>query len=58
MKTRTIKVTVTYDMTDPRIKHLQITPKETVEERVREDMIDFFSLSEGYRGVEVEVIDE
>jgi hypothetical protein len=58
MKTRTIKVTVIYDMTDPSMKHLKITPKEKVQEMVHKDMVKHFGWDEGYRGVEVEVIDE
>ena len=59
MKTRTIKVTVTYDMTDPELIGAQITPKEKVEEMVRNEIYGLdWHWDEGYRGIEVEVIDE
>ena len=58
MNTRTIKVTVTYDMTDPELIGAEITPREKVEEMVRNEMFDVFGWDEGYSGMSVEVIDE
>jgi hypothetical protein len=54
---RIIKVTATYDLSDPRFKQFQITPKERVKEMIEKDVIHVFS-GEAFRGVEVEVIDE
>lgn len=58
MKKRIIKVTATYDLDDPELVGMQITPREYVEEKVLNEMIDVFGWDEGYLGVEVEVIDE
>lgn len=58
MKKRIIKVTVVYDLDDPELEGLQINPKENVKEMVEREMIEVFGWDEGYRGVEVEVIDE
>ena len=58
MGKRIIKVTVIYDLDDPELKGLQINPKENVKEMVEREMIEVFGWDEGYRGVEVEVIDE
>ena len=55
---RTIKVTVVYDLDDPELEGLQITPREYVKEMVKREMVEVFGWDEGYRGVEVEVIDE
>lgn len=55
---RIIKVTATYDLSNPDFKRLQITPKETVKKMVEVDMIEQFGQDEGYLGIEVEVIDE
>ena len=57
MRERIIKVTVSYDLDCPELKGLQITSKETVKEMVERDMVEHFGWSDGYRGVEVEVID-
>ena len=54
---RIIKITATYDLSDPKFKQFQITPKETVKEMITKQTMHVFS-GEGYRGVEVEVIDE
>lgn len=54
---RIIKVTATYDLNDPELKGLQITPKEKVKEMVTKQMIEAFGWDEGYCGVKVEVID-
>lgn len=54
---RIIKVTATYDLDDPWLKGLQITPKEKVKEMVTKQMIEAFGWDEGHRGVKVEVID-
>lgn len=56
MKTRTITVKVTYDMTD--IPESYITKREKVLEMVERDMIDHFGWDEGYEGLEVEVVDD
>ena len=58
MRERIIKVTVTYDLDCPELKGLKITSKETVKEMVERDMVEHFGWSEGYSGVEVEVIDK
>ena len=58
MRKRIIKVTATYDLDDPELEGIQITSREHFEEKVLNKMIDVFSWSEGYIGVEVEVIDE
>lgn len=58
MRKRIIKVTATYDLDNPELKGLKITPKKTVKKMVTKKMIDVFGWDEGYRGVEVEVIDE
>lgn len=55
---RTIKVTVVYDLDDPELEGLQINPKENVKAMVEREMIEVFGWDEGYRSVEVEVIDE
>lgn len=55
---RIIKITVTYDLSNPDFEKLQITPRETVKKMVEEDMIEQFGQDEGYLGIEVEVIDE
>ena len=57
MSERIIKVTVTYDLDDPEFEGMQITPKETVKEMVEREMVEVFGWDEGYRGVDVEVID-
>ena len=49
--------TVTYDLNDPKLRGMQITPKETVKEMVKREMVEVFGWDEGYRGVDVEVID-
>ena len=54
---RTIKVTVVYDLDDPELEGLQINPKENVKAMVEREMIEVFGWDEGYRSVEVEVID-
>lgn len=54
---RIIKVKVVYDLDDPELEGLQINPKENVKEMVKREMIEVFGWDEGYRGVEVEVID-
>lgn len=56
MKTRTITVKVTYDMTE--IPESCITERERVIEMVERDMIDHFGWDEGYEGLGVDVIDE
>lgn len=55
---RTIKVTVVYDLDDPELEGLQINPKENVKAMVEREMIEVFGWDEGYRSIEVEVIDE
>jgi hypothetical protein len=55
---RTIKVTVVYDLDDPELDGLQINPKENVKAMVEREMIEVFGWDEGYRSIEVEVIDE
>ena len=57
MRERIIKVTVTYDLDCPELIGLKITSKEIVKEMVERDMVEHFGWSEGYRGVEVEVVD-
>lgn len=57
MSERIIKVTVTYDLDDPELIGMQITPKETVKEMVEREMFEVFGWDEGYRGIDVEVID-
>ena len=54
---RIIKVTVTYDLDDSWLKESQITPKERVKSMVTEEMVEVFGEDEGYRGVDVEIID-
>lgn len=57
---RVIKITINYDLDDPELKKFKeiiITPKETVKSMIEMEMIERFSQEEGYRGVEVEVID-
>lgn len=54
---RIIKVTATYNLDDPDLEGMEITPKEKVKEMVIKQMIDTFGWDEGYCGVEVEVID-
>ena len=58
MRKRIIKVTVTYDLDDPELEGMQITPREYVEEKVLKEMVDVFCWDEGYLYAEVEVIDE
>ena len=57
MSERIIKVTVTYDLNDPDFRGMQITPKETVKEMVEREMVEAFGCDEGFRDVDVEVID-
>lgn len=57
MSERIIKVTVTYDLDDPELRGMQITPKETVKEMVEREMVEVFGWDEGYRGVDVEVVE-
>lgn len=55
---RIIKVTATYNLDTLSSKSgVKITPKETVKEMITKQMINIFGWDEGYRGVEVEVID-
>ena len=58
MKSRTIKITVNYDLTNPKFKHTEITPKEKVQDMIRKDMIKHFGWDEGFNGIDIEVIDE
>lgn len=54
---RIINVTATYNLDDPDLVGADIPPKEKVEERVTEQMIDIFGWDEGYEDLEIEVVD-
>ena len=59
MKKRIIKVTTVYDMDDPELVGLQITPKEDVKKMVERDIDSLdWHWDEGWLYTEVEVIDE
>lgn len=54
---RIIKVTATYNLDDPDLEEMEITPKEKVEEMVTEQMTDVFGWDDGYEDLEIEVVD-
>lgn len=54
---RIIKVTATYNLDDPDLEGMEITPKEKVEEMVTEQMTDVFGWDDGYEDLEIEVVD-
>lgn len=55
---RVIKIEVTYDLDNSWLEGgVQITPKERVKSMVTEEMVEVFGEDEGYRGVDVEIID-
>lgn len=56
MNKRTTNITLTFDMSE--FPPNMITPKETVLEMVKKDMIELYFDDEGFLGAEVEVIDE
>lgn len=56
--TRTIKVTVVYNLDDPEVKDGPITPKMDVEKMVMREMKELFSEGEGFVGIAVTVTDE
>jgi hypothetical protein len=45
-------------MKDPELVNAHITPRKTIESMVHDDMLRYFGYDEGYRCIEVEVIDE
>lgn len=58
MRKRIIKVVAFYDLENKKYNNTQIAPKETIKKLVEKDMIIYFGMNEGYKGIEVEVIDE
>ena len=58
MGLRTIKVTTIYDLDDPDLEGMKITPVEVVKKMVEREMIEVFGWDEGWISTEVEVIDE
>lgn len=55
MKQKTIKITVTYDMSG--FQEDIISPKEKVKEIIIKNMIEEFGWDDGYSGIEVDVVD-
>ena len=58
MRKRIIKVITVYDLDDPELEGLTITPIEDVQRIIERDMEDFFCEDEGWLYTDVEVTDE
>lgn len=58
MRKRIIKVITVYDLDDPELEGMTITPIEDVQRMVEQEMEDLFCEDEGWLYTDVEVTDE